>query len=875
MTVSLTSSLASNQWSSNALLFTQKGDYVEFSFTLSSVEAANFNGSTAFGRVSLSTIGGPTGYLALYVNGKLANSVGASNADFYTLGTGVNLQGPWHPSFFIEGVNTVRVLNLTDVDVYLDWFSLDPWGWSYLHNTTSHSVKPAWFDGHTNNFTTYPSPSGYAEPMLVFRSPDYESAGFAYESKVNVTWTPTEAGFAGEVSVSAVDLGAPTPSGEVAVVYSYGLTDYFTTPVALSGGLANVSFDAEAFNDGHYVAVRFLAGSDHYVYETSETTGDTDIIVLVPRGVISASVGNLNPQAGESVEFTSPSFYVTDLSWSLDGTGGYFTATENPTYWTYVSGGEAEVFASIPPSVESGYETTIGHDVSNLGYQTLSFIINVEGTITGVDSNVDFSWTQPTSTGAANMVFADSISRTEVRAVSHGLTDLLNSETPTVYTYSSFGGPDYFVVPSGVYEIEVTAYGGNGAADPSFGPNQGMGGFIQCTVPVTPGEVLEINVGGNGSDGSMTAPSGPPIGYTNYVEGDAGGGWNGGGHGGFSSSGTQTSGGGGGATDIRRGTYSLAERLVVAGGGGGGGRTYVTGAGAPGGNAQYPDASGGSNGATLDNVSGTIGAGGGTQSAGGVGGSDSSPFLPSAPSGTLGQGGNGQGRWYYDGAFNSRGEYCGGGGGGGWYGGGGGTGTSNAGGAGSNGYLSSAGVVLIPNSETTARTTREEPLLTISVVGGNGGSRFYRSYIPYLTADAMRITFAVLGNSDEPGQLAHDDGFAEDGVGSATVYVHINGEQIYQFHIYTDDIKLCSLVVADGSLYTEGPGVSLNIGDPAMVELYVRKYDTGNLAENKITVIPQSIVVATSAFLGAGGLVVAEERDMAIWPYRLFPPGIS
>jgi hypothetical protein len=110
-------------------------------------------------------------------------------------------------------------------------------------------------------------------------------------------------------------------------------------------------------------------------------------------------------------------------------------------------------------------------------------------------------------------------------------------------------GMETFVVPAGVTTLKVEAWGGSGAAAPydqNVGPG-GKGGKTEANLAVTPGETLNLFVGGAGT------------GHTINV------GYNGGGV-----SGNQNGGAGGGATDVRQGGTNLTNRVLVAGGGGGG-----------------------------------------------------------------------------------------------------------------------------------------------------------------------------------------------------------------------------------------------------------------------------------------------------------------
>ncbi|WP_052434335.1 Ig-like domain-containing protein [Streptacidiphilus melanogenes] len=123
-------------------------------------------------------------------------------------------------------------------------------------------------------------------------------------------------------------------------------------------------------------------------------------------------------------------------------------------------------------------------------------------------------------------------------------------------------GTALFTVPAGVSEVTFAldgAHGGHGAGVGGGSGNFGaVGGRVVTSIGVTPGQVLQINVGGVG--GLIT------------------GGFNGGGVGadGIDDSsgaagGTGGSGGGGGASDVRTAPYTVNDRIIVAAGGGGGG----------------------------------------------------------------------------------------------------------------------------------------------------------------------------------------------------------------------------------------------------------------------------------------------------------------
>src|SRR5205085_5196489 len=110
-------------------------------------------------------------------------------------------------------------------------------------------------------------------------------------------------------------------------------------------------------------------------------------------------------------------------------------------------------------------------------------------------------------------------------------------------TYTATGAEQVFVVPAGVGTVTVHAVGASGGC--AF-TQIGRGGDVTATLSVIPGQLLYVEVGGNG------ATSG-------------GAGFNGGGAGGGGS--FDPGGGGGGATDVRTAPRSagntLASRQVV------------------------------------------------------------------------------------------------------------------------------------------------------------------------------------------------------------------------------------------------------------------------------------------------------------------------
>ena len=242
-----------------------------------------------------------------------------------------------------------------------------------------------------------------------------------------------------------------------------------------------------------------------------------------------------------------------------------------------------------------------------------------------------------------------------------GLTAFSTFSQSVTFNYT--GAVQTWTVPPCVYTINVIVAGAKGG-----GANGGNGARITANIAVTPGQILNIYCGGMGTSGNNS------------------GGWNGGGTGHASTNGNANynSWGGGGASDIRIGGTALANRVIVAGAGGGrsGGSSPVCGG-----------AANCNNGAPGCNTYGQGGQGG-TQVAGGAGGTPWAGTPPGGSPGTLGNGGQ-AGVWQ---------TASGGGGGGGYYGGGGGgndgccTGANGGGGGGAGSSLVPAGGTCLANN---------------------------------------------------------------------------------------------------------------------------------------------------------------------------------
>ncbi len=249
------------------------------------------------------------------------------------------------------------------------------------------------------------------------------------------------------------------------------------------------------------------------------------------------------------------------------------------------------------------------------------------------------------------------------------------AELPEGATFAFSGAADSYIVPGGVCAVEIVAAGAQGGMNDyetdaeGTSPPGGLGGVATAVVTVTPGETLQVNVGGRGGDGS-------------FEDGGGAGGWNGGGDGGglgydpLIERAGMGGGGGGGASDVRQGGTTLDDRVAVGGGGGGVG-TYSSLENAPWG---MPGVGGNPATDATDETSAdpddpswgpATGGGAGTDTAGGQGGTGGFSLGSEIPwygadggDGSLGAGG--------DGATDDDDNFGGGGGGAGLYGGGGG-----------------------------------------------------------------------------------------------------------------------------------------------------------------------------------------------------------
>jgi hypothetical protein len=216
-----------------------------------------------------------------------------------------------------------------------------------------------------------------------------------------------------------------------------------------------------------------------------------------------------------------------------------------------------------------------------------------------------------------------------------GATSALADPAPqSVYALvTCLDGPQHYVVPDGVSQLQIQAYGASGHSVPTA--SAGVGASVTATVPATPGEGLWVIAGCVGGQGFSP-----------------------GGNGGHA---RPSGGNGGGSSGVCAGQTicdpAASPVLVVAGGGGGGGGgPDNTGQGGKGGHGSATGTPGHSGHGCVTNA-----AGGGGSAASGPAGND-------GWTAQFGGGGGGGGGGYPLGGDGGRGgplAGCGGGGGGG------------------------------------------------------------------------------------------------------------------------------------------------------------------------------------------------------------------
>jgi hypothetical protein len=230
-------------------------------------------------------------------------------------------------------------------------------------------------------------------------------------------------------------------------------------------------------------------------------------------------------------------------------------------------------------------------------------------------------------------------------------------------TYSYTGSPETFTVPAGVTQVTINAAGAQGGRGNTNAPG-GAGAHLQATFAVTPAEVLNVVVGGQGATvsaggggggGSFVYTSASSSGLLLAAAGGGGGGGGGGGTGSDASSSTTASAGsadtppcsaGPGGTMGHGGGASTGCRSTAGSGGG----LLTDGADGPKGTGGKSLVNGAAGGVSTVYGAGGFGGGGAATSAAGGGGGGYNGGGGGAWFSALGQGGGGGGSFTAAGA---------------------------------------------------------------------------------------------------------------------------------------------------------------------------------------------------------------------------------
>ncbi len=393
--------------------------------------------------------------------------------------------------------------------------------------------------------------------------------------------------------------------------YSGGGAGYVSSNTTSHGGGGAGSFNS---GSNQVNTTGFNSGNGLVIIEpisVSSVAGCTSVKVPITINVGPATptitANNYTACIGGTLNIAAISTAGT-YTWSNGPTTSSFTNTPLSSTVYTVSSGSSPCIASATVGVFATAQPV----VPTISPASTTLCGSGSATLTASGSSGNYAWSTSPS-GPIISLASSLVTPTLISSSTYYVQAYSGSILPAAtYTFNFTGALQTWVVPSGVTQVTLTLDGAKGTNSPSTPLNTGgLGGRVTCVYPVTPGQTLNLYVGGTA-------------------------GYNGGGIGSATNGGT-----GGGASDIRIGGTALANRVVIAGGGGGGGY-----------NCAANDFGGGGGGLTgvsgfQCNTAGTY-ATGGTQIAGGTG----------IGPGTLGQGGNGANTY-------------GGGGGGGYYGGGG------------------------------------------------------------------------------------------------------------------------------------------------------------------------------------------------------------
>jgi hypothetical protein len=370
---------------------------------------------------------------------------------------------------------------------------------------------------------------------------------------------------------------------------------------------------------------------------------------------------NIVGQVGPTVTVSNSQTICSAQSATLTASGApnYLWSTSSTASSIVVSPASTTIYTVTGGSAACADQKTVGVNVLPtpstpiVTPNNFTLCSNINTVLTAASNATAYAWYNVPNGSIIANTSTLAVANLTTNATYYVLAAAASAAASGSIAFNFTGSSQSWTVPAGVTVITTTLNGARGGTGSNNGAN---GGRVICNYNVTPGQVLNIFVGGQGG----------PMGN------NAAGGFNGGGTAGGATGPTYAGSGGGGASDIRVGGVALANRIIVAGGGGG--ANNING---------NPGVGGGLTGGNVGSTGNgciTTYATGGSQLAGGnacVGSASCCFFTPSPIVATLGIGGNGSGP-----ASSCNSGDGGAGGGGGYYGGGGGgTYSSGAGGS--------------------------------------------------------------------------------------------------------------------------------------------------------------------------------------------------
>jgi hypothetical protein len=408
----------------------------------------------------------------------------------------------------------------------------------------------------------------------------------------------------------------------------------FTFPTAvLSGASFAVTVAADPTNPWQTCTVGNDSGTVTSADITSVAVSCTTNSYLVNVSV-SGLVGSgliLQNNGGDDLAISGNG--TVAFATSVVSGGGYnvtqHTAPLGPSQTCSVTSGSGTITdSSVTISVSCVTDTfTVGGSVNGLPLGGSVTVTNNGGDAQVLGANGNFTFATAIASGANYSVAANpaagvgcTVSNGSGTVTTAAITNVVVScVAQTSATFNATGGAQTFTVPASVTSVTIDAYGAAGGSN-AMGVGGGLGGRATGTLAVTPGQVLVVVVGGWGSSTAF----------------------NGGGAAGTSPCTNARGGAGGGASDVRTGAGTLADRVIVAGGGGGAAGNRVASCGRGTGGGGGGGFFGGGGGAAWP-FNSTVVPTGGTQLAGGSGGTSTFASAPgnNGSAGASGVGGAG------------------------------------------------------------------------------------------------------------------------------------------------------------------------------------------------------------------------------------------